>query len=345
MTQTPGSGPPHPGPTPWVVTLRRWWERWVSTIACLTVSALATVALLWLRSRSQQTWLGQALDEVGMDRVVGDESTTRRLVGLLGTVSVVSIGVVVAGLVVVALLRRRVSAAVAAVVLVGGANLLTQLLKAVTERPDFGYLVVPSFPSGHATVVTSLVMAALLVTPQAVRATVSLLGTAAVTVTGGATLVASWHRPSDVLGAVLVCLAWGCLVIACWSVLRGGVPRSGPARHRLFSLLGVVVASALLLAAGVRPGGGWAGFLDAAVVLAVLGAVAVLAVATFAHLSAPMAISEVGRDLLPEPGPPAEPPRAPASPPGPGGPAPPPPPGAPGAPARPGAAAQVPGDG
>ena len=51
----------------------------------------------------------------------------------------------------------------------------------------------------------------------------------------GATLVASWHRPSDVLGAGRVCLAWGCRVIASWSVLRGGVP--------LLSALDVVKSS------------------------------------------------------------------------------------------------------
>ena len=276
---------------------RAWWDHWVGTLACLAVALMSVVGLLWLRDRSQQTPLGQAIDQLGMDLVVGDQAATRRLVGLLGNVSVGSIALVVAALAVVAVLRGRIAGAVAAGVLVAGANVTTQVLKRLGDRPDFGHLTVSSFPSGHATAVTSLVLAALLVTPRAVRAATSLLGSAAITIAAAATLVASWHRPADIVGAVLVSLAWGCLVLAVWSIQQGGVPRPDPAPHRVFSLVGVVVASVLLVLVGVRPDGGWSGFLDASIVLALLGFVAVLAVTTFAHLSAPLAVGEAGRDL------------------------------------------------
>lgn len=269
------------------------WTQWRSTAACLGVCLLSSIGLLWLGDRSQQTPLGQALDQAGMDIVVGDQAATRQLVAVLGNVSLGSVALGVILLVATAVLRHRYAAAAAAAALVVGANLTTQALKAVSERPDFGYLTVSSYPSGHATVVVSLVLAALLVVPGQARTTVSLVGSAAITVTATAMLVASWHRPADIVGAVLVCLAWGTGVLVVWSVLRGGMSGVDPGRpHRIFATTGVVLAVAGLLAVGVRPGGGWSGFLDAGVVLAVIALVTALAVTTFAQLSAPMGVGD-----------------------------------------------------
>lgn len=270
--------------------LRQKWRRWRSTAACVGVGLLCTVALVWLGERSQRTPLGQALDQAGMDVVVGDQATTRRLVGVLGNVSLGSIALAVLVLVGIAVVRDRYAAAAAACVLVLGANATTQAIKALGDRSDFGYLTVESFPSGHATVVVSLVLAALLIAPDPARTTVSLVGSAAITVTAAATLVASWHRPADILGALLVSLLWGTAVLAGWSLVRGGMPGVASARpHRIFATTGVVLAAAGLLAVGVRPGGGWAGFLDAGVVLAGIALAAALTVTTFAQLAGPMA--------------------------------------------------------
>ncbi len=252
---------------------------------------LCAVALVWLGDRSQQTRLGQSLDQAGMDVVVGDQAATRRLVGVLGNVSLGSIALAVLVLVGIAVARERWAAAGASGVLVLGANVTTQAMKALGDRADHGFLTVASFPSGHATVVISLVLAALLVTPTPARTTVSLVGSGAITVTAAATLVASWHRPADVLGALLVCLVWGTAVLAAWSLLRGGMPGVAPGRpHRIFATTGVVLAAAGLLAVGVRPDGGWAGLLDAGVVLAGIALAAALTVTTFAQLSGPMAL-------------------------------------------------------
>ncbi|WP_175539741.1 phosphatase PAP2 family protein [Nocardioides exalbidus] len=240
-----------------------------------------------------------------MDVVVGDEATTRGLVGVLGYVSLGSIAVAVLLLVGVATVRQRYAAAGAAVALVVGANLTTQAIKALSDRADFGYLTVESFPSGHATVVASLVLAALLVAPDASRTTVSLVGLAAITVTAAAMLVASWHRPADIIGSLLVSLAWGTAVLAVWGALRGGMPGVESARpHRIFATTGVVLASAGLVAAGVRPDGGWDGFLDAGVVLAGIGLASALAVTTYAQLAGPVTaaadVGAVGGRTVPE---------------------------------------------
>ena len=268
---------------------RARWSRWQTTAESVAVLLATTLGLAWLAQRSQQTELGQTVDQAGMDLVVGDAEATRRLLGWLGVVSVGTLALAVAGLVLVALSRRRYEAAAAAVVLVVGANVTTQVLKRAVDREDFGMLTVSSFPSGHATVTVSVALAALLVTPSAVRGVVSALATGAITITAAATLVASWHRPSDILGAVLVGLAWGSALTALWTVVHGGVPHPPPEQHRLFSLVGFVVAVTALVVVGVRPGGGWTRLLDAGLVVAALGSAAAVAVAVFAHLSAPLA--------------------------------------------------------
>lgn len=268
---------------------RRWWARWQTAVESLTVLVASGLTLAWLAQRSQRTELGQAVDQAGMDLVVGDAETTRRLLGWLGVVSVGTIALAVLGLVVVAVSRRRYEAAAAAVALVLGANLTTQLLKRAIEREDFGMLTVASFPSGHATVIVSVSLAALLVAPPAGRTLVSALATGAITVTAAATLVASWHRPSDVLGAILVSLVWGSALVALWTLVHGGRPHPPPEQHRLFSLIGFVVAVTALVVVGVRPEGGWAQLLDAGLVVAAIGSAAAVAVSVFAHISTPMA--------------------------------------------------------
>ncbi len=273
-----------------------WWRTWSGVVACTAVTALCMVAAGWLGVRSQQSSLGQALDERAMDAVAGGERATARMVGVLGYISIVSIVLALVALVAIALLRRRYSAAVAALSVVIGANVTTQVYKRLLDRGDFGHLTVHSFPSGHATVVTSVVLASLLVAPSAARAMVTLIGSGAMTVTAAATLVASWHRPSDVVGAALVSLAWAAAVAAVWGALRGGVPSPKPGQHRIFAIVGVVIASVLLVVAGVRPGNGWSGFLDASVVLVGLGLVSGLVVTVFAYLSAPIAVGPMRQD-------------------------------------------------
>ena len=88
-------------------------------------------------------------------------------------------------------------------------NVTTQLLKhAVLTRPDFGLGTLNSLPSGHTTVVASAVGASLLVAPRLWRPVIAVLGGFATTLTGASTIVAGWHRPSDVIAALAVSLIW-----------------------------------------------------------------------------------------------------------------------------------------
>jgi membrane-associated phospholipid phosphatase len=115
----------------------------------------------------------------------------------------------------VAVLRRSPWHAVAALVLVGGANISTQVLKDhVFERPDLLALGAPnSLPSGHTTVVASVVLGLLLIIPSAWRRPAAVVGLAATLLVGLATIVAGWHRLSDVAAALLVSLAWTGVVL------------------------------------------------------------------------------------------------------------------------------------
>jgi membrane-associated phospholipid phosphatase len=182
----------------------------------LAITSLIVVAcsaaLVLLARYAVGSVSGQRLDTAAMDSVDGSTATMMTLLDGLGSISIGTAAVGLVLCVVLAVARRQYAQAVGAVALVAGANITTQVLKyQVIDRPDLGVGdVVPNgLPSGHATVVASLVLAALLVAPRALRAPLAALGTAATVITGASTVVADWHRPSDVLAALLVSLIWG----------------------------------------------------------------------------------------------------------------------------------------
>ena len=143
---------------------------------------------------------------------------------------VVSVGFIVAvllGAMLIAVLRRRWSLAVQVAVLMIGANLTTQVLKhTVFYRPELG--VEASYgntlPSGHTTAAASVSAALLLVVPPRVRPYAAVLGAGYTTATGISTLIGQWHRPSDVVAAVLVVLAWTSIACALVAVTPPRVP-------------------------------------------------------------------------------------------------------------------------
>jgi membrane-associated phospholipid phosphatase len=113
-----------------------------------------------------------------------------------------------------ALHRRRPEAAIAAAILVAGANLTTQLLKAALAQPRLqpilGYYQVgeTGFPSGHATATAAIAYAYLLVVPRAWRMATAAAGAVLTVAVGAAVVVLHRHYPSDVLGGLFVASAW-----------------------------------------------------------------------------------------------------------------------------------------
>jgi membrane-associated phospholipid phosphatase len=214
--------------------------------------AVGVVALWRFFVRSER---GQLLDTValsgnaiGQDRVDGLANT------VLNAVSLASLAVATVVVAVIALARGRVLLTVVVTAFVVTANVVSQVLKQGLYRPDFG--VDPervtagnSFPSGHATVAMSVVIALILVLPPRVRGVAAVAGAVYAAVAGVATMSLGWHRPSDVAGAVLV--VGGCAALAGLLLVlaqgRDARVKSGDAHPLAVALL--MIASAVLLAA------------------------------------------------------------------------------------------------
>lgn len=239
-------------------------------VRAVLVAGLAFAVLALLVQAALWTETGQRIDQHAMEAVYARQAVRDTLLSLLGRVSIGLIGLITVVCVITALLRQHYAFAIGAMVVIAGSNLTTQVLKhQVLTRDDFGFGVYPSLPSGHTTVVASAAAALLLVVPAFWRATIACLGTFATAITGMSTIVPGWHRPADVIAACLVCLVWSASV----SVVLGGYrTRSVGATWSAFA--GAVIAVVGIVLVGVRPRGGWAGVLDATLVLGAVGAAA-----------------------------------------------------------------------
>lgn len=104
--------------------------------------------------------------------------------------------------------------AIAAVALIAGANLTTQVLKAVLAHPRYQPILVynqvgpSSFPSGHATAAMSIALAFGLVAPPLWRPAAVSFGICLVPVVSCSVLILHRHYPSDVIGGLLVATGW-----------------------------------------------------------------------------------------------------------------------------------------
>jgi membrane-associated phospholipid phosphatase len=121
----------------------------------------------------------------------------------------------------VALARRRYWRAGAVAVLLVGTGATTHIAKHALSTPRVSQWLGPwgqvgnaTFPSGHATAAMTLAMCAVLVSPPAHRAVVTLFGGAFAIAVGYATLALTWHYPSDVMAGYLVAGFWVSLTIA-----------------------------------------------------------------------------------------------------------------------------------
>ncbi|WP_420850489.1 phosphatase PAP2 family protein [Planosporangium mesophilum] len=232
--------------------MRRWpvgLVMWLLVLAGAELACFAAICHFFVRTEH-----GQMLDlvaltgnTVGQSRVEGPVDT------ILNTMSALSLAIATAVVGFIALIRRRVALAVGAILLVGGANVTTQLLKQIIYRPELGVdmeraAAGNSLPSGHTTIAASVAVALILVLPARLRGVGGVLGALFAAVAGVATLSAGWHRPSDAIAALLIVGAWACaagvfIVIA--QHHHGGV-EYGPANR--FAVRALAVAGLVLLA-------------------------------------------------------------------------------------------------
>ena len=167
----------------------------------------------------------------------------------------------------IALLRRRPLMALLVPVIIGGANLTTQLLKPaladvrLIEVHGVGTVYPGSWPSGHATAAMSLALALVLVVGPRLRAPAALLGAGYAIAVGYALVALGYHLPSDVLGGYLVAATFTLLGAAALAALEArhpgharpvDAPVSVPALAAgAGALLAVAGAAALIGAPGV----------------------------------------------------------------------------------------------
>jgi hypothetical protein len=174
---------------------------------------------VWLAWRVfVDTWAGQRVERATLQGArYGQNRLWHVAEPVLSVVSVWFIAVVVLAAVVIAIARRRWMLAAQVAVLMAGANLTTRVLKVgVIDRPDLG-ISGPGFntlPSGHTTAAASVAAVVVLVVPPRVRPWAAVFGALYTAATGVSTLVGQWHRPSDVIAAILVVLAWSGLACA-----------------------------------------------------------------------------------------------------------------------------------
>jgi membrane-associated phospholipid phosphatase len=219
------------------------------------------------------TWPGQRVEERVFETADRFQDVVNPLVEpvlLLG-----SLPWLLAGLVLVCgigLVRRRWGAAALAAVVIIGSNVTTQVIKdGVFHRTG---LVgewnrdINTLPSGHVTVVVAAWAALLLVTPRGRRPLTAFAGAVAACAIGLATLGDRWHRPSDVVAAVLVVVAWTALACAAapagWADRPGDDPdgRADVSTRLVTTVLCVVAlptAGLSVLAAAATEGHSWTG--------------------------------------------------------------------------------------
>lgn len=195
-----------------------------SPVRYLAAAVAAAVVLVLLYIFFVRTQIGQTVDQLAYDGAdFGWRSVTpftRRLLDALPLISGVLGGLLT---VVIAVFRRNWLTLAVALCAAVAAAATTQILKYVVfDRPDLGVegFADNSFPSGHTTVAAASALAVFLVSSPRARPAVAGWGAAFTVLAGVSTLANQWHRPSDVIAALLVVAVWGCVVGAVLAVVR-----------------------------------------------------------------------------------------------------------------------------
>lgn len=222
----------------------------VRPVLSLLLAVVCAAALVLLARFSVGTATGQRLDQLTLSGAQLASGPLAKIVGLsTGAVSLPVVLGALACVAVIAVLRRRSDLLVPLAVLVGGANLTTQVLKHLVVTREVlgpGIDITPnSFPSGHTTLAASTAIALVLVSGRA-RGPVAVLGVLWTAGAGVGTLTLGWHRASDVAGAIVVVAAWTFLLLAVDGMVQR---RRTTAAHRRTGRSGKETVLALVLAA------------------------------------------------------------------------------------------------
>jgi membrane-associated phospholipid phosphatase len=188
-----------------------------SLFAIAAAASLVTVAVYLVAVRA---WWGQRLDNAalrGRNRVLSKHDI--RLAQALHTrIDIAAVVLLGSAILVVALLRGRRRLAVGIAVMITGSFITTEVLKRLLTRPvliaNDPWNHAATFPSRHTTLAMALGVAAVFVAPLRVRGVVAILAALFAAGIGCSMVVTASHRPSDIIGGVLVATAWSAAVAA-----------------------------------------------------------------------------------------------------------------------------------
>ncbi|GIE74759.1 hypothetical protein Aph02nite_07090 [Actinoplanes philippinensis] len=222
-------------------------------VAPLLIGVSAGAGLLATYHVFVRTISGQWLDTAAM---LGTEVHHARLEELLRSIlnattlsSLVLVCVIAAA---VGVVRKRVDLAIAAAVLVLAGNATTQLLKDWLPRPTLDGLTYPnSLPSGHTTAAASVAFALVIVVPAALRGPTALVGAGYTAAIAIGTVWARWHRPSDIIAALLVVLTWGAVAVLGVRALRARRAVAAPGRPTRLATVPLLVTAVIGIPATV----------------------------------------------------------------------------------------------
>jgi membrane-associated phospholipid phosphatase len=185
----------------------------------------AAIALVVTYVLAVRTATGQLIDTHAMAFVARSLDGAAWASKLLSAISPTSVLLAIASLALTAWASRGAAAAVAATTTTAGTILATIALKAALVRPILIDQSANSLPSGHVAAVAGLAAAATFVAQPRWRQPIALGGLAGVLLTGLATMVLQWHRPSDVVAAALLAMTLATTVDAIFRRLRRRVAR------------------------------------------------------------------------------------------------------------------------
>lgn len=270
---------------------------------------VATYAVLVATEAGQRV---ENLALLGVElRASGDLSDARERMALISVVTFALAIVAVFGVGVLS--RRGGLGSLAAGIMVAsvvGAEVLKEFLPRPVFEPGPVWLLRNSFPSGSATVATSLAVGALLVAPDRLRWLVLPLGALYAAVVGDAVQITGWHRLSDTIGASLLVISVasaGLVVLARMGLVQpsgtGGVDR------RIVNALVIAALTAFLVGAVLAllpaafpllgtPEGSRRAFLQVAFPFIGAG-FTILAVTLFARTIEPFSLGRGERDVQP----------------------------------------------
>lgn len=191
----------------------------------LLLAILCSAGVLALWGIFVFTPSGQLMDSAALEGGrIGSHYVSAQARPVLKVVSLRAAATMVLIILLLGLVLRSHRRALWAVVAVCGANVSTQVLKyMILWRPNYGiserFDNANTLPSGHTTMAASAAVALVLLSGPRWRALAAWVGAAMAVAMGYSTLAMQWHRPSDVLAAILVPVAWGAIAVlgGAWS--------------------------------------------------------------------------------------------------------------------------------